>query len=84
MIDDENYMSMTMLDVENDVNDDDDDEEEEDSDNETIKDKFRRGEGLPSDLDFEYNTEEGSEEERESDGEWNVMGAALEREFLED
>lgn len=66
-----------------DDDDDDDETKEVDSDDETINSKFRRGMGLPSDLDLEYNTEEGTEEDVESDGEWNVMGAALEREFLE-
>lgn len=61
---------------------DEDEKKKSDTDDESINAKFRRGEELPSDLDIEYNTE-GTEEEQESDGEWNVMGAALEREFLE-
>lgn len=69
---------------EDDEEDDEDEKEGEDSDDDdTINTRFRRGEKLPSDLDIDYNTEDGTEEERESDGEWNVMGAALEREFLE-
>ncbi|XP_065204800.1 RNA polymerase II subunit A C-terminal domain phosphatase [Planococcus citri] len=74
------------LDDDEDGEDDEDEKEGEDSDDDdddTISTRFRRGEKLPSDLDIDYNTEEGTEEERESDGEWNVMGAALEREFLE-
>ena len=81
------YSGLCVSNVENELeecDDEDDNENEQDSDDETINDKFRRGEGLPSDLDIDYNSEEGSEEDRESDGEWNVMGAALEREFLGD
>lgn len=48
--------------------------------------KFRRGEALPSDLDLGENESEsqGSEEppDETDDGDWNMMGAALEREFL--
>ncbi|XP_040160340.1 RNA polymerase II subunit A C-terminal domain phosphatase [Anopheles arabiensis] len=45
--------------------------------------KFRRGENLPSDLDMGSNSE-GSDEPIDDvdDGDWNMMGAALEREFL--
>uniref|UniRef100_A0A182JTN3 RNA polymerase II subunit A C-terminal domain phosphatase n=1 Tax=Anopheles christyi TaxID=43041 RepID=A0A182JTN3_9DIPT len=45
--------------------------------------KFRRGENLPSDLDMGSNSE-GSQEPIDDvdDGDWNMMGAALEREFL--
>lgn len=45
--------------------------------------KFRRGCALPSDLDMGSNSE-GSEEPLDDvdDGDWNMMGAALEREFL--
>uniref|UniRef100_A0A182RTN8 RNA polymerase II subunit A C-terminal domain phosphatase n=1 Tax=Anopheles funestus TaxID=62324 RepID=A0A182RTN8_ANOFN len=45
--------------------------------------KFRRGEDLPSDLDMGSNSE-GSNEPIDDvdDGDWNMMGAALEREFL--
>lgn len=87
------------VDAQNDVSDDDDDDHDdeenindgdddksassESDDDETLNTKFRRGEALPSDLDLDYNTEEGTEEDQESDGEWNEMGAALEREFLE-
>lgn len=52
--------------------------------------KFRRGEELPSDLDVdspegeESASNDGSDEppDEVDDGEWNMMGAALEREFL--
>lgn len=47
--------------------------------------KFRRGEMLGSDLDFgQDSNSERSEEAMDEvdDGEWNMMGAALEREFL--
>lgn len=50
--------------------------------------KFRRGEALPSDLDLGENDSESppSEDPRDpdemDDGDWNMMGAALEREFL--
>lgn len=47
--------------------------------------KFRRGERLDSDLDIgQDSNSEGSTEAPDEidDGEWNMMGAALEREFL--
>lgn len=47
--------------------------------------KFRRGEMLDSDLDFGQDSNSGRSEEAVDDvddGEWNMMGAALEREFL--
>ncbi|XP_049963662.1 RNA polymerase II subunit A C-terminal domain phosphatase [Schistocerca serialis cubense] len=52
--------------------------------------KFRRGEKVPSDLDVDSPEDEesasndGSDEppDEVDDGEWNMMGAALEREFL--
>lgn len=59
---------------------------EEDSDvEEGISEKFRRGAELPSDLELTDNNSDGSEEPPDeiSDGDWNMMGAALEREFLE-
>lgn len=45
--------------------------------------KFRRGGELPSDLDMGSNSE-GSDDPIDDvdDGDWNMMGAALEREFL--
>ncbi|XP_055687148.1 RNA polymerase II subunit A C-terminal domain phosphatase [Lutzomyia longipalpis] len=54
-------------------------------DDEMPSTKFRRGEDLPSDLDIGSNNgSEGSENplDDEDDGDWNMMGAALEREFL--
>ncbi|KAK9736853.1 NLI interacting factor-like phosphatase [Popillia japonica] len=46
--------------------------------------KFRRGEKLDSDLDIGDSNSEGSIDPPDEieDGEWNMMGAALEREFL--
>lgn len=47
--------------------------------------KFRRGEMLDSDLDFgqDSNSERSDDPGDDADdGEWNIMGAALEREFL--
>ncbi|XP_046662876.1 LOW QUALITY PROTEIN: RNA polymerase II subunit A C-terminal domain phosphatase-like [Homalodisca vitripennis] len=54
------------------------------SDNESLGDKFRRGGELPSDVEINDDSV-GSEEPPDeiSDGDWNMMGAALEREFLE-
>ncbi|XP_053672862.1 RNA polymerase II subunit A C-terminal domain phosphatase [Anopheles nili] len=54
-----------------------------DDDDESPSAKFRRGGDLPSDLDMGSNSE-GSNEPIDDvdDGDWNMMGAALEREFL--
>ncbi|XP_058456191.1 RNA polymerase II subunit A C-terminal domain phosphatase [Malaya genurostris] len=54
-----------------------------DDDDESPSAKFRRGGDLPSDLDMGSNSE-GSEDPIDDvdDGDWNMMGAALEREFL--
>lgn len=53
------------------------------SDDESPREKFRRGEDLPSDLDDGDNSADSSNnDDFEDDGEWNMMGAALEREFL--
>lgn len=55
---------------------------------ESLNTKFRRGEDIPSDLDLGSNDgsadTEGSNDNNddEDDGDWNMMGAALEREFL--
>ncbi|XP_061389542.1 RNA polymerase II subunit A C-terminal domain phosphatase [Musca vetustissima] len=61
---------------------DEEDEEEE----EMPSEKFRRGEDLPSDLDIgNSDSNDGSDDnnpDEEDDGDWNMMGAALEREFL--
>lgn len=58
-------------------------EEDRESDNESLGDMFRRGEKLPSDTEINEDSI-GSEEPMDgiSDGDWNMMGAALEREFL--
>ncbi|XP_067632827.1 RNA polymerase II subunit A C-terminal domain phosphatase isoform X2 [Eurosta solidaginis] len=62
----------------------DGEENDDDDDDETPSTKFRRGEKLPSDLEMGSDSEDGSRgnEDSEDDGEWNMMGAALEREFL--
>ncbi|RZC34003.1 RNA polymerase II subunit A C-terminal domain phosphatase [Asbolus verrucosus] len=55
-------------------------------DDESPSIKFRRGELVDSELDLEQDSQEseGSVEapDEVDDGEWNMMGAALEREFL--
>lgn len=60
-------------------------EYEEDEEDETLMAKFRRGEGIPSDIDFGEGSSIGSEDPPDeiSDGDWNMLGAALERDFLE-
>jgi len=40
------------------------------------------GEDLPSDLEIGSDSNSEKDPEDEDDGEWNMMGAALEREFL--
>ncbi|KAL7735450.1 hypothetical protein ACLKA6_019561 [Drosophila palustris] len=64
--------------------DENDDEENEEDDDEMPSAKFRRGEELPSDLEMgsDSNSENNNQEDDGDDGEWNMMGAALEREFL--
>lgn len=45
--------------------------------------RFRRGCDLPSDLDMGSDCSQGSQDPiDDDDGEWNMMGSALEREFL--
>ncbi|XP_064542540.1 RNA polymerase II subunit A C-terminal domain phosphatase [Drosophila montana] len=62
---------------------DENDEEKEDEDDDEIPSaKFRRGEELPSDLEMGSDSNSENNQEDEDDGEWNMMGAALEREFL--
>ncbi|XP_060652892.1 RNA polymerase II subunit A C-terminal domain phosphatase [Drosophila nasuta] len=63
--------------------DENEDEENEEDDDEMPSAKFRRGEELPSDLEMgsDSNSENNQDDEGD-DGEWNMMGAALEREFL--
>lgn len=59
-----------------------------DTEDESLGDKFRRGGDLPSDLDMGSNDGSGdsvkSDDDNDDgdDGDWNMMGAALEREFL--
>lgn len=54
------------------------------SDDESPREKFRRGCDLPSDLDCEgdNSADSSNNDDLEDDGDWNMMGAALEREFL--
>lgn len=55
------------------------------SDDEIPSAKFRRGGDLPSDLDMGSDQDSvGSDPpiDEDDDGDWNMMGAALEREFL--
>lgn len=56
----------------------------EDLDEDSPSSKFRRGEALPSDLDLGDEDSVGSDDppDEVDDGDWNMMGAALEREFL--
>ncbi|CAD7014863.1 RNA polymerase II subunit A C-terminal domain phosphatase isoform X1 [Ceratitis capitata] len=60
------------------------DGEDNDDDDESPSTKFRRGEKLPSDIEMGSDSDDGSHGNEDSgdDGEWNMMGAALEREFL--
>lgn len=62
--------------------DDNDDEENEEDDDEMPSAKFRRGEELPSDLEMGSDSNSENNNQEDDDGEWNMMGAALEREFL--
>ncbi|KAH8339952.1 hypothetical protein KR067_003359 [Drosophila pandora] len=62
--------------------DDNNEDGEEDDDDEMPSAKFRRGEELPSDFEFGSDSNSDNNQEDEDDGEWNMMGAALEREFL--
>lgn len=62
-----------------------DDAEDESTADEFPSTKFRRGEELSSDLDIgQGSNSDGSVEPPDEidDGDWNMMGAALEREFL--
>lgn len=60
--------------------------EYEDDDDDDPVTRFRRGEGLPDDLDLGDDSQDSVEkleaEDMEDEREWNAMGAALEREFL--
>ncbi|KAI9582783.1 RNA polymerase II subunit A C-terminal domain phosphatase [Glossina fuscipes] len=61
------------------------DDNRDDEDDEMPSEKFRRGEDLPSDLEIGSDSNDNSDDnnpDEEDDGEWNMMGAALEREFL--
>ncbi|XP_011299928.1 RNA polymerase II subunit A C-terminal domain phosphatase [Fopius arisanus] len=74
------------LDEDNEDDDDDDDDEDNEDDDDDPITRFRRGEGLPDDLEM-GDSQDSVEEiddpaEEDDDREWNAMGAALEREFL--
>lgn len=59
--------------------------DEDEDDDEMPSARFRRGEDLPSDLDIGSECGSvGSNDpiDEDDDGDWNMMGAALEREFL--
>lgn len=59
--------------------------DEDEDDDEMPSARFRRGEDLPSDLDIGSECgSAGSNDpiDEDDDGDWNMMGAALEREFL--
>ncbi|GLH06019.1 CTD nuclear envelope phosphatase 1 homolog [Gryllus bimaculatus] len=62
------------------------DSELDDLDEDMPSTKFRRGEALPSDLELgeDDSASNGSDDPPDEidDGDWNMMGAALEREFL--
>lgn len=62
-------------------NEDDDAERDED---EMPSERFRRGGDIPSDLDMGSECgSAGSDDPIDDDeGDWNIMGAALERDFL--
>ncbi|XP_030557265.1 RNA polymerase II subunit A C-terminal domain phosphatase [Drosophila novamexicana] len=66
----------------NEGDENDDEEKEDEDDDEMPSAKFRRGEELPSDLEMGSDSNSENNQEDEDDGEWNMMGAALEREFL--
>ncbi|XP_030378182.1 RNA polymerase II subunit A C-terminal domain phosphatase [Scaptodrosophila lebanonensis] len=78
--------SRTPVDFDKSSNEGDDNIEEDDDGEEDDDDipsaKFRRGEELPSDLEMGSDSNSENNPEDEDDGEWNMMGAALEREFL--
>lgn len=75
-----------------DYNDDEEDNDDgenvradDDDDDEMPSSRFRRGADLPSDLDMGSECGSAASAEAaddEDDGDWNQMGAALEREFL--
>ncbi|XP_016972403.1 RNA polymerase II subunit A C-terminal domain phosphatase [Drosophila rhopaloa] len=66
----------------NEEGDDNNEDADADDDDEMPSAKFRRGEELPSDLEIGSDSNSEKDPEDEDDGEWNMMGAALEREFL--
>ncbi|XP_037821914.1 RNA polymerase II subunit A C-terminal domain phosphatase [Lucilia sericata] len=61
------------------------DDNKDDEEDEMPSEKFRRGGNLPSDLEMGSDSNDdsdGNNPDEEDDGDWNMMGAALEREFL--
>ncbi|KAM7345800.1 RNA polymerase II subunit A C-terminal domain phosphatase Fcp1 isoform 2-T2 [Cochliomyia hominivorax] len=61
------------------------DDNKDDEEDEMPSEKFRRGGDLPSDLEMGSDSNDdsdGNNPDEEDDGDWNMMGAALEREFL--
>lgn len=74
-----------MEDVDDDSSMDKKDSEDDEDEEDDIVARFRRGEGLPNELDLGPDSDDSMEvTANEDDGEWNEMGAALEREFLSD
>lgn len=68
-------------------NDEDNGVEENSTEDESPSVKFRRGESVDDVLDMDQDDTQDSDNSLEppdevDDGEWNMMGAALEREFL--
>lgn len=65
------------------ISNEDSDKDNSDRDESPVE-KFRRGEDLPSDLDMGSNcgSDASTSGDDQDDGDWNMMGAALEREFL--
>ncbi|XP_070853818.1 RNA polymerase II subunit A C-terminal domain phosphatase-like [Drosophila suzukii] len=59
-----------------------DNNEKEDDDDEMPRAKFRRGEDLPTDQEIGSDLNSEKDPEDEDDDEWDMMGAALEREYL--
>ncbi|XP_019533693.3 RNA polymerase II subunit A C-terminal domain phosphatase [Aedes albopictus] len=81
--DDEDESSRTLIKYDETEDNDNSQTNLSSDDDESPSSKFRRGCGLPSDLDMGSNSA-GSDDPVDDvdDGDWNMMGAALEREFL--
>lgn len=66
-------------------NEDDDLDDEDDRDEDEMpSERFRRGGDIPSDLDIGSECGSAGSEDPidDEEGDWNIMGAALERDFL--